>query len=105
MGYTGSSIDVTERKRSEEALLSYDSQVDWEQELERAWIARELHDNIGERVGLLVFNYSRTPTKPPLKLFEVQDRIGELEKEASEIATDIQTLSQQLHSAKLDYLA
>jgi signal transduction histidine kinase len=34
----------------------------------------------------------------------VRNRIGELQKQASEIATDIQTLSHDLHSAKLEHL-
>ena len=103
VGYTGSCIDVTERKRSEEALLSMTRRLIAEQDLERARIARELHDDIGGRAELLAFNLAELQQNP-LKLFEVQDRLGELEKEAAEIATDIQTLSHQLHSAKLEYL-
>ena len=95
--------DITERTRSEEVLLSMTRRLIGEQEQERVRIARELHDNIGERVSLLTFNLAELQ-QSPLKLFEVQDRIGELEKEACEIATDIQTLSHQLHSAELKYL-
>jgi signal transduction histidine kinase len=35
---------------------------------------------------------------------EIRSRIGELQKQTSEIATDLQTLSHELHSAKLEYL-
>jgi signal transduction histidine kinase len=37
-------------------------------------------------------------------LLEVRSRMGELWKHTSEIATDIQTLSHELHSSKLQYL-
>jgi signal transduction histidine kinase len=39
-----------------------------------------------------------------LKSVEFQDRIGELQEETCEIATDIHTLSHHLHSARLEYL-
>jgi signal transduction histidine kinase len=35
----------------------------------------------------------------------VRNRIGELQKQASEIATDIQALSRELHSTRLDTLS
>jgi PAS domain S-box-containing protein len=103
VGYIGSCIDVTERKQAEEALLSMTRRLSEAQEQERARIARELHDDIGQRVALLAVNLAQLQ-QSPLKLFEVRDRIGELQKKTSEIATDIQTLSHQLHSAKLEYL-
>jgi len=40
----------------------------------------------------------------PLVLPEVRSRTGELQKQISEIAADIQSLSHELHSAKLQYL-
>jgi PAS domain S-box-containing protein len=103
VGYIGSCIDVTERKQAEDALLSMTRRLSEAQEQERARIARELHDDIGQRVALLAVNLAQLQ-QSPLNLFEVRDRIGELKEETSEIATDIQTLSHQLHSAKLEYL-
>jgi signal transduction histidine kinase len=35
---------------------------------------------------------------------EVRNHVGELQKQTSEIAADLQTMSHQLHSAKLQYL-
>jgi PAS domain S-box-containing protein len=103
VGYIGSCIDVTERKQAEDALLSMTRRLSEAQEQERARIARELHDDIGQRVALLAVNLAQLQ-QSPLNLFEVRDRIGELKEETSEIATDIKTLSHQLHSAKLEYL-
>jgi PAS domain S-box-containing protein len=102
-GYIGSCIDVTERKQAEEDLLSMTRRVIEAQEQERARIARELHDDIGQRVSLLAVNLAQLE-QSLLKPVEVRDRIGELQKETCEIATDIHTLSHHLHSSRLEYL-
>ena len=102
-GYIGSCIDVTERKQAEEDLLRMTRRVIEAQEQERARIARELHDDIGQRVSLLSVNLAQLE-QSPLKPVEVRDRIGELQRETCEIATDIHTLSHHLHSSRLEYL-
>ena len=94
---------MTERKQAEEDLLSMTRRVIEAQEQERARIARELHDDIGQRVSLLSVNLAQLE-QSPLKPVEVRDRIGELQRETCEIATDIHTLSHHLHSSRLEYL-
>jgi signal transduction histidine kinase len=74
------------------------------QEQERNRIARELHDDIGQRLALLSIELEQLHQDPPI-LPEVHRRIGELQKQASEITTDVQTLSHDLHSTKLEYLS
>ena len=73
------------------------------QEQERARIGRELHDDIGQRLALLAAELQQLQDNP-LMLPEVRSRMDELEKQISEIASDIQLLSHELHSAKLHYL-
>jgi signal transduction histidine kinase len=72
-------------------------------EQERARIARELHDDIGQRVALLTIELELQQNSPDLPA-EVRNRLGELRKQSFEIATDIQSLSHRLHSSKLEYL-
>jgi signal transduction histidine kinase len=72
-------------------------------EQERARIARELHDDIGQRVALLTIELEPQQNSPNLPA-EVRSRIGELRKQSFEIATDVQSLSHRLHSSKLEYL-
>ena len=95
--------DVTVRKRAEAALANVSRKLIEAQEQERARIGRELHDDIGQRLALLAAELQQLQDNP-LMLPEVRSRMDELEKQISEIASDIQLLSHELHSAKLHYL-
>ena len=55
-GYIGSCIDVTDRKLAEDALTSMSRKLVQAQEQERARIARELHDDIDQRLVMLGIN-------------------------------------------------
>jgi signal transduction histidine kinase len=74
------------------------------QEQERTRIARELHDDIGQRLALLTIELEQLQQNSPDLPAEVRSRMGELRKQSSEIATDIQSLSHELHSSRLEYV-
>ena len=102
-GYIGSCIDITERKLAEEGLATIGRRLIEAQEEERAWIGRELHDDISQRLALLAveldrFNQHISSTP------ELSDQIGHAQERISEIAKDVQGLSHRLHSSKLEYL-
>ena len=103
VGYIGTCVDLTERKLAETALANVSRRMIEAQEQERTRIARELHDDFGQRLALLASNLAQLP-QGPADLPGVRRRVGELENQISEIATDIQTLSHRLHSSKLEYL-
>jgi PAS domain S-box-containing protein len=96
-------VDITERKLAEAALATVSGRLIEAQEQERARIGRELHDDIGQRLALLAVE-SQLLHEDTLILPEVRSRMGEFQKQISEIADDIQFLSHELHSAKLQYL-
>jgi PAS domain S-box-containing protein len=96
-------MDVTERKRSEEALTSMSRRLIEAQEQERTRIARELHDDLGQRLALLA-NELQQLQQDPSVLPEVGGRIAELHMQTTQLAMDIQTLSHELHSSKLEFL-
>ncbi len=96
-------IDITERKLTEAALANVSRKLIEAQEQERNRISRELHDNIGQRLALLSFELEELHEDPSI-LLEVRSRIDELQKQSVEIASDIQSLSHELDSAKLQYL-
>jgi signal transduction histidine kinase len=88
----------------EEAISGMGRKLIESQEQERVRIGRELHDDIGQRLALLTVeleHLKRTSLELPV---EVRTRMGELHKQTREIATDIQSLSHELHSSKLEYL-
>jgi len=70
------------------------------QEQERARIARELHDDINQRLALLGIELEQLQDNPA----EVGSRVQELRKKLSKISSDVQTLSHDLHSSQLEYL-
>src|SRR5204862_5857447 len=52
-GYIGSCMDITDRKAAEEAMASIGRRLIEAHEQERTWIARELHDDINQKIALL----------------------------------------------------
>jgi PAS domain S-box-containing protein len=100
----GMIADITERKRAEEALANARKRLVEAQEQERTRIARELHDDIGQRLALLTVELEQLQRNTPDLPARITGRLDELRNEALEMGTDIQTLSHELHSAKLEYL-
>ena len=99
-GFIGSAIDTTEQKLAQQALERLSGQLIEAQEKERSRIARELHDDICQRLALLSMQIDRANrgfSGSPANLEQIQ-------KHCSEITSDVQSLAHQLHSSKLDYL-
>jgi PAS domain S-box-containing protein len=99
-GYIGIATDVTERKKAEEAMLGINRRLIEAQERERTRIGRELHDDINQRLALLAMELENLRENPS----RVRRRAQELWQRTHEIATDVQALSHELHSTKLEYL-
>jgi PAS domain S-box-containing protein len=96
----GVNIDVTEHKRAEQAVVEMTRKLIEAQEQERARIGRELHDDINQRLALLSAELERLHQSPS----EFQSRVQELRKELRQISDDVQALSHDLHSSKMEYL-
>jgi PAS domain S-box-containing protein len=103
-GYIGSAIDVTERKLAEESLADVGRKLIEAHEEERTWIARELHDDVNQRMALLAIELDRWNQQLPPSAVELHDHIHHASQRISDIAADIQALSHRLHSSKLEYL-
>jgi len=88
IGTVRSVRDISERKRAEDALARAKRKLVRVQEQERARIARELHDDIGQRLALLTVGLTGVST--------------ELQTQASQIAADLQWLSHELHPSKIE---
>ena len=96
--------DVTERKRAEEALLGVSRKLIEAHEQERTRIARDLHDDVVQRLALLSLELEGVQEDIPDVASELRTRIGALGNQTAQIAEDVQLMSHELHSSKLDYL-
>jgi PAS domain S-box-containing protein len=103
-GYIGSCIDITDRKLAEEALASVGQRLIEAHEQERAWIARELHDDIVQRISLVAVELEEGDELAGDPTTAVHDHIQQALQRLSDLARDVQTLSHRLHSSKLEYL-
>ncbi|HEX4922348.1 MAG TPA: sensor histidine kinase, partial [Candidatus Bathyarchaeia archaeon] len=92
--------DITSRKRAEEALANMSRKLIESQEQERRRIGRELHDDINQRLAMLAVELEQLKEHPS----EIGSRVEELRKQTTEISNDVQALSHELHSSKLEYL-
>ena len=99
-GFIGSAIDTTDQKLAKQALEKVNGQLIEAHEDERRRIARELHDDICQRLGLLALELDQANRN-----WNGSHRnIEEIRDHCVEIANEVQAMSRQLHSPKLDYL-
>jgi PAS domain S-box-containing protein len=98
--FVGEVLDVTMRKEAEQALADMSRKLIAAQEQERTRIARELHDDINQRLAMLAVELEQVQNDPS----EIQQRVSELLKQTTEISNDVQALSHDLHSSQLEYL-
>jgi PAS domain S-box-containing protein len=103
-GYIGSCIDITERKLAEEGLATIGRRLIEAQEEERAWIGRELHDDINQRLALLSVELDRWKQHIPTSTPGLSEHFRHAQERILQIAKDVQGLSHRLHSSKLEYL-
>ena len=103
-GYIGSCIDVSERKQAQQALSDINRKLIEAQEQERAWIARELHDDINQRLALVSLNMEGLLKDSGVLPASVTQLAEEIREQLSILGSDIQSLSHHLHSSKLEYL-
>jgi PAS domain S-box-containing protein len=103
-GILGTAMDVTERVESQAKLQALRDRLTRFQDEERAHIARELHDDIGQRLALLALQLAElqeTARDAAPSLGEQLDRAARL---TGEICKDANRLSRRLHPSQLAHL-
>jgi PAS domain S-box-containing protein len=114
----GVGIDISERKRAEEALRaskralreSYNRIQDLAgrlivaQEEERKHIARELHDDLNQQVAALAIGLGKIERQLPELSGPARDHLTKLEDRATELSERIRRLSHELHSSTLEHV-
>jgi PAS domain S-box-containing protein len=98
----GVNIDVTERKQAEAALSGMTRKLVEAQEQERIRIARELHDDISQRLALLAIELDQLREKHADLPTEVRDHMQGLQQMTADISSRVYSMSHELHSLTPD---
>ncbi len=96
--------DITERKKSEEKLAALRSRLTRAQEEERARIARDLHDDTGQRLALLSIDLEQLKQASIELKSSLTQQLESLVKAASEITSDVHNVSRRLHPSQVELL-
>jgi signal transduction histidine kinase len=110
--------DITQRRRAEEALRasqealrkskeSYQSlagQLLTAQEAERSRLARELHDDLSQRLAALAMEAARLEDQPQSSQGAVSTGLKVMKDKLVEMSIDINAISRRLHPSVLDDL-
>lgn len=100
----GVSVDISDRKQAEELKSNMTRKLVLAQEKERKRISRELHDDINQRLALMSIDLEQLLEKQDHLPSDVRNGLISLRERAMELSSDIESLSHQLHSSKLEYV-
>jgi PAS domain S-box-containing protein len=110
-GLTGVSIDTTGRKKTEEALRQGKQELSdlmgrliTAQEEERSHIARELHDDITQRLAVLAIEAGTLELQREPERQQYREKLCAIKESLGSLSEDIHALSRQLHPSILDDL-
>jgi signal transduction histidine kinase len=93
----------TVRKQAEEALSSVSYRVIEAEEQERQRIAKDLHENVAQRVTMLLLQIEKLK-RDSLNAADAESQLDALLKQSSEILTDVKASAHELYSPRLEYL-
>jgi PAS domain S-box-containing protein len=98
----GASIDITERRQAEDAARTLSRRLIQAQEQERARLARELHDDVTQRLARLSIDSARVEQALPGG--DARDTARALQAGLINLCEDVHGLSYQLHPSMVDDL-
>jgi signal transduction histidine kinase len=100
----GTTQDITDRKLAEDALMAMSGRLITAQEEERTRIARELHDDLSQRMAILQIGLEQFKQGMPDISCNALQQLNALAETAREVSSDIHSLSYQLHPSRLELL-
>jgi PAS domain S-box-containing protein len=100
----GGVLDITKRKEAEEALSTINRRLTEAQEQERTRIARDLHDDINQRLAMLAIEVDELKRNPPNSAAELSHQLAEIGEGINGVSMGVQSISHQLHSPQLEYM-
>jgi signal transduction histidine kinase len=104
VGFIGSAIDVTPLKEAEAALSNLSRRLLDAQERERSGIARELHDDVCQRLTAVTLYLEALRRRGGGDDDGWRSEIQQVCSELVRLGKDIHSMSRRLHSSTLDYL-
>jgi len=102
-GYVGSAVDVTDLKLATVALSSLSRGLMQAYEKERAWIARELHEDLGQRMMTLTMRLHSLSELPGSAAGDMRTHVAELCGRFTDLTGEILSISDRIH-ARLELL-
>jgi PAS domain S-box-containing protein len=100
----GFMTNISERKHAEAALADLTRRLIDAQEEERKRIARELHDDLNQRVALISIELEQVAQSCSRNPSSLSTRLTSLKQKVSEISNEIHRMSYELHPSKLEHL-
>jgi PAS domain S-box-containing protein len=100
-GYIGSCLDITDRKSQEASLQELSGRLITAQEEERTRIARELHDDLSQRMARLMIRLERCERSMPEISSNSREQLGAVAELAKDVSSSLRGLSHLLHPATL----
>ncbi len=97
-------IQIRRRKRSERAVRRLTRRVIDESERESRRIARELHDDIGQRLSLAVVQLDLYRSQLPAEAVQNRADLDSSVESMNSLVSDVHNLSHRLHSSQLEHL-
>jgi signal transduction histidine kinase len=92
------------RKMAVDALSSVNHRVIEAEEQERQKIAKDLHEDIGQRLSLLAIEVEQLKAGFPDQTNEASSRLDAVRSQTLGILTDVKTSAHELYSPRLEYL-
>jgi signal transduction histidine kinase len=91
-------------QQNETDLRNLTGRLIYAQEQERSRLARELHDDLAQRLAVFAIDVGRLQQRLANPSTVVQEQLGEMKKAIIDISQDVHDLSRQLHPSILDDL-
>jgi PAS domain S-box-containing protein len=97
-------MDITERKRAQEEIQALAGRLLSAQEEERRWVARELHDDVTQRLAVLAIETGKLERQVPTGQHVLRRQLQSLHEQIVTLSADVHGLSRKLHPSILDDL-
>jgi PAS domain S-box-containing protein len=100
----GSAMDITERKRAEEAVRQVSQRILQAQENERRRVSRELHDGVIQILASVKFRMESFEERIPARLKLVRTGVRQTRQLVDRVMLEVRRISRNLRPSELDDL-